>query len=57
MTESPAPIGVLVVDDHPLLRDGLAALLGAIPTCACSARPPMARKPSRATSSCSRTWC
>ncbi|CRQ85860.1 DNA-binding response regulator [Stenotrophomonas maltophilia] len=29
MTESPAPIGVLVVDDHPLLRDGLAALLGA----------------------------
>lgn len=31
MTESPAPIGVLVVDDHPLLRDGLAALLGAQP--------------------------
>ena len=29
MTESPTPIGVLVVDDHPLLRDGLAALLGA----------------------------
>lgn len=28
MTLSPAPIGVLVVDDHPLLRDGLAALLG-----------------------------
>lgn len=31
MSESPAPIGVLVVDDHPLLRDGLAALLGAQP--------------------------
>ena len=31
MTESPALIGVLVVDDHPLLRDGLAALLGAQP--------------------------
>jgi two-component system NarL family response regulator len=29
MTESLPPIGVLVVDDHPLLRDGLAALLGA----------------------------
>ncbi|TGS04799.1 response regulator transcription factor, partial [Mesorhizobium sp. M2E.F.Ca.ET.209.01.1.1] len=31
MSESPAPIGVLVVDDHPLLRDGLAALVGAQP--------------------------
>lgn len=31
MTESRTPIGVLVVDDHPLLRDGLAALLGAQP--------------------------
>ncbi|WP_312111866.1 response regulator [Stenotrophomonas indicatrix] len=29
MTEFLPPIGVLVVDDHPLLRDGLAALLGA----------------------------
>lgn len=27
MSASPAPIGVLIVDDHPLLRDGLAAMI------------------------------
>ncbi len=27
MSASPASIGVLIVDDHPLLRDGLAAML------------------------------
>jgi len=31
MNKTPAPIGVLVVDDHPLLRDGLAALLALQP--------------------------
>ncbi|PTA84905.1 DNA-binding response regulator, partial [Kosakonia sp. H7A] len=27
MSASPASIGVLIVDDHPLLRDGLAAMI------------------------------
>lgn len=27
MSACPAPIGVLIVDDHPLLRDGLAAMI------------------------------
>ncbi|MCF5929524.1 DNA-binding response regulator, partial [Xanthomonas perforans] len=29
MAEMARPTGVLVVDDHPLLRDGLSAMLGA----------------------------
>jgi DNA-binding NarL/FixJ family response regulator len=28
MSADPAPIRVLVVDDHPLLREGIAALVG-----------------------------
>jgi hypothetical protein len=57
MTESPASIGVLVVDDHPLLRDGLAALLGAHSDLRLLGEAADGEEAIAATSSCSRTWC
>ena len=50
-------IGVLIVDDQPLLRTGFRMILDAEPDSRCLARLPTVVPPSRRPGSCGRTWC
>ena len=50
-------VRVMLVDDHPVYRDGLAALLGRSTASRWSGRPPTGSKPSAGPRSCSRmSW-
>jgi len=44
MSNNCDPIRIMAVDDHPILRDGIAALIASQATCAWSPRPLRAAK-------------
>ncbi|GEM_PF-5377484 len=57
MTPSSPSIGILVVDDHPLLRDGLAALLDMQPDMRLLGEAADGEEAVAQYLACTRTWC
>jgi DNA-binding NarL/FixJ family response regulator len=57
MSPAPGPIRLLLVDDHPVVRDGLRGIFAGDPDFEVSARPAAARRRSRGSSGWAPTWC